>query len=303
MLKSLSVDGIHTIASVLGQSIALDYFIRQVDVMVELFSNKNQEMEKTGHFRLKNKMLLQLVGKANSILEAFILKLKLFDRPEIAWKNANYAQIWEYLRDDFELTNRFGSLHFKLEFVERNIAFFRNILQNRKMHFLDSLIVTLLVVEIFMWRKPETARVSWTQIPWTWHQKGEGADGELLKLEVQSRSNSRRQWPSTTAEERQALNRSEEVGANALMDQPRESWICDGLEDELAREIMMVKEEPVIRRKEVEEGNNGRGASRRGCWRRRRCNCEGATASIRRVYKEKAREIGSPLASRPISRG
>ncbi|XP_042425388.1 protein RETARDED ROOT GROWTH-LIKE-like isoform X3 [Zingiber officinale] len=156
MLKSLSVDGIHTIASVLGQSIALDYFIRQlpclgsVDVMVELFSNINQEMEKTGHFRLKNKMLLQLVGKANSILEAVILKLKLFDRPEIAWKNANYAQIWEYLRDDFELTNRFGSLHFKLEFVERNIAFFRNILQNRKMHFLDSLIVTLLVVEIFM---------------------------------------------------------------------------------------------------------------------------------------------------------
>ncbi|XP_042425387.1 uncharacterized protein LOC122012808 isoform X2 [Zingiber officinale] len=86
--------------------------------MVELFSNINQEMEKTGHFRLKNKMLLQLVGKANSILEAVILKLKLFDRPEIAWKNANYAQIWEYLRDDFELTNRFGSLHFKLEFVE-----------------------------------------------------------------------------------------------------------------------------------------------------------------------------------------
>ncbi|KAG6515878.1 hypothetical protein ZIOFF_026312 [Zingiber officinale] len=150
MLKSLSVDGILTIASVLGQSIALDYFIRQVDGMVELFSNINHEMEKTGYFRLKNKMLLQLVGKANSILEAVILKLKLFDRPEIAWKNANYAQIWEYLRDDFELTNRFGSLHFKLEFVERNISFFRNILQNRKMHFLDSLIVTLLVVEILM---------------------------------------------------------------------------------------------------------------------------------------------------------
>lgn len=48
--------------------------------MVELFSNINHEMEKTGYFRLKNKMLLQLVGKANSVLEAVILKLKLFDR-------------------------------------------------------------------------------------------------------------------------------------------------------------------------------------------------------------------------------
>jgi len=30
MLKTLSIDGIRTIGSVLGQSIALDYYIRQV---------------------------------------------------------------------------------------------------------------------------------------------------------------------------------------------------------------------------------------------------------------------------------
>jgi len=39
-------------------------------------------------------------------------------RSDIAWKNANYAQIWEYLRDEYELTQRFGNLDFKLKFVE-----------------------------------------------------------------------------------------------------------------------------------------------------------------------------------------
>lgn len=39
-------------------------------------------------------------------------------RSDIAWKSANYAQIWEYLRDEYELTQRFGSLDFKLKFVE-----------------------------------------------------------------------------------------------------------------------------------------------------------------------------------------
>lgn len=39
-------------------------------------------------------------------------------RSDIAWKNAKYAQIWEYLRDEFELTQRFASLDFKLKFVE-----------------------------------------------------------------------------------------------------------------------------------------------------------------------------------------
>lgn len=41
-----------------------------------------------------------------------------FARSEIAWKNANYAQILEYLREEYELNQRFGSLDFKLKFVE-----------------------------------------------------------------------------------------------------------------------------------------------------------------------------------------
>lgn len=42
----------------------------------------------------------------------------MFCRSDIAWKDAKYAQIWEYLRDEFELTQRFASLDFKLKFVE-----------------------------------------------------------------------------------------------------------------------------------------------------------------------------------------
>ncbi|KAE8702569.1 putative plastid-lipid-associated protein 12 [Hibiscus syriacus] len=76
----LNIDGIRTIGSVLGQSIALDYYVRQI------------------------------VGKANSNLADVILKLGHFERSDIAWKDAKYAIIWEFLRDEFELTQRFASL-------------------------------------------------------------------------------------------------------------------------------------------------------------------------------------------------
>jgi uncharacterized Rmd1/YagE family protein len=118
ILRDLSIDGIRTIGSVLGQSIALDYYIRQVDGMVAEFTDINRGMEKTGTFTMERKKLFQLVGKANSNLADVILKLGLFERSDIAWKNANYAQIWEYLRDEYELTQRFGNLDFKLKFVE-----------------------------------------------------------------------------------------------------------------------------------------------------------------------------------------
>lgn len=41
-----------------------------------------------------------------------------YDRSDAAWKDANYAQIWEYLRDDFELDERFESLDFKLNIIQ-----------------------------------------------------------------------------------------------------------------------------------------------------------------------------------------
>ncbi|KAL0303056.1 UNVERIFIED_CONTAM: Sporulation protein RMD1 [Sesamum radiatum] len=150
MLQYLNIDGIRTIGSVLGQSIALDYYVRQVDGMVAEFTDINRGMEKTGTFTMERKKLFQLVGKANSNLADVILKLGLFERSDIAWKNAKYAQIWEYLRGEFELTQRFASLDFKLKFVEHNIRFLQEILQNRKSDFLEWLIIILIGAEILI---------------------------------------------------------------------------------------------------------------------------------------------------------
>ncbi|KAI7752690.1 hypothetical protein M8C21_029223 [Ambrosia artemisiifolia] len=150
MLQYLNIDGIRTIGSVLGQSIALDYYVRQVDEMVGEFTDINSGMAKTGTFRMKRKKLFQLVGKANSNLADVILKLGLFERSDIAWKDAKYAQIWEYLRDEFELTQRFASLDFKLKFVEHNIRFLQEILQNRKSDFYEWVIIILIGAEILI---------------------------------------------------------------------------------------------------------------------------------------------------------
>ncbi|KAJ6812150.1 uncharacterized protein M6B38_150100 [Iris pallida] len=147
VLKNLDMDGIRMIGSVLGQSIALDHYIRQVDDMVEEFTDINRGMEKTGTFTMQRKKLFQLVGKANSNLADVIIKLGLFDRSEIAWKNANYAQILEYLREEYELTQRFGSLDFKLKFVEHNIHFLQEVLQNRRSDLLEWGIILLLAIE------------------------------------------------------------------------------------------------------------------------------------------------------------
>ncbi|KAG6759903.1 hypothetical protein POTOM_036399 [Populus tomentosa] len=127
VLKTLDTDSIRIIGSVLGQSIALDYLFHRV-------AGINRAMEKTGTFSMDRKKLLQLVGKANSNLADVILKVGLFEslyhlcsftfRSEIAWRDAKYAQIYEYLREEYEVTQRFGNLDFKLKFVEVCVCFY-----------------------------------------------------------------------------------------------------------------------------------------------------------------------------------
>ncbi|XP_024021508.1 uncharacterized protein LOC21387740 isoform X2 [Morus notabilis] len=112
VLKTLDTDGVRIIGSVLGQSIALDYFVSQIDGMLEEFADINRRMEKTGTFTMDKKKLLQLVGKANSNLADVILKVGLFERSEIAWRDAKYAQIYEYLREEYEVTQRFAQYSF-----------------------------------------------------------------------------------------------------------------------------------------------------------------------------------------------
>lgn len=134
---------------------------------------------------MQNYTRSNITGKKNQLLYTLALEradVNLFplSRSDIAWKDAKYAEIWEYLRDEFELTQRFASLDFKLKFVEvcffqsvlvretvvnclnvsvtvtiffflqHNIRFLQESLQNRKSDSLEWLIIVLIGTEILI---------------------------------------------------------------------------------------------------------------------------------------------------------
>ncbi|KAI5082304.1 hypothetical protein GOP47_0002047 [Adiantum capillus-veneris] len=148
LLKKLNTDNIRIVSSILGQSIALDHFGRKVDALVNIFSDLNQKMEETGTFTMKRAALFKVVATANTTLADVILRLGLLERSDAAWKNANYAVLWEFLREEYELDTRFESFDFKLEIIQHNVRFFLEILQNRKSDTLEWIIILLIAGEI-----------------------------------------------------------------------------------------------------------------------------------------------------------
>ncbi|KAK9829572.1 hypothetical protein WJX72_006550 [[Myrmecia] bisecta] len=151
-LQLLSFDNIKTISHVLGQSVALDYYARKSEAMLNVFCEMNQEMQRSGNFaNVGKKDLLKLVAENNVIATDIISKLGVNERFDLAWKNAEYHTIYQHLRDELEMVDRFDNMNSKLQLlqlVQANFQYFLEIMQNKKSDTLEWTIIVLIAAEI-----------------------------------------------------------------------------------------------------------------------------------------------------------
>ncbi|KAI3941641.1 hypothetical protein MKX01_018231 [Papaver californicum] len=140
-LKHLDADGIRVIGSVHGQSIALELssFLNLIYLLDRL-----QYVAKHFLHILETDMILKLQIQLELLRSYFITWLKdvIYDL-----RDAKCAQILEYLREEYEVTQRFGNLDFKLKFVEHNIHFFQEVSTNIRSDLLEWCIIFLLSIE------------------------------------------------------------------------------------------------------------------------------------------------------------
>ncbi|KAI3983276.1 hypothetical protein MKX01_013343 [Papaver californicum] len=117
MLQNFNIDGICTIASVLGQSVVLDYYSRLVDELISEYTNVNIELEESvSTCNFKN--LLELLWRTRADADIHF-DFNLIFRSGVAWKeDSKYAHMFDHLRDEFKLTQRFADLDRKFKMVE-----------------------------------------------------------------------------------------------------------------------------------------------------------------------------------------
>lgn len=148
LLKRMDINNISVISSVLAQTVALEHYEQKVDGMVEIFSKLNKSTELTGDLNISKKRLFSLVAENNNTLTELITKLGLLGRSDTAWQYAQYNIVWEGLRQDFELEDRFQDLDYKLNLIQTQVKFYLEILQNRKSDALEWIIIVLISLEI-----------------------------------------------------------------------------------------------------------------------------------------------------------
>ena len=147
-VKQLEMNSVAVIAKIMAQTVALDSYSDTVDELLAAFSEINASVKRAGAFSDMDKAtLFRVVAQNNSIIIDLVGKLGMKDRSGTAWNLVEYQSVYEGMKEEFELDERFDNLEYKLNTVQSNAKYFLEMLQHDKSNNLEWIIVVLIAFE------------------------------------------------------------------------------------------------------------------------------------------------------------
>lgn len=149
-LKEISPENIALVSLILGRSLALERFEREVEQVIEDFGVLMKHFEEKGNSSLSGKALLKKVGFAMNIRNQALGQMALLDKPDLTWEDQDLEKLYLKLLEEYELEDRYDVLKEKLDMIFQNVEFILNYLDTKRSLLLEVTIVILIVFEIIL---------------------------------------------------------------------------------------------------------------------------------------------------------
>ncbi len=131
-----------------SQSVALDHYELQTNLLLEETNYHTQILERKGTLDLKGIHLKKYIGRTLNIKNKIAENLYIFDSPEETWEDENLSKIDIGLKKTFDLQARFRTIQEGLQIVKENFELFKDLLQYRNSIKLEWIIIVLITVEV-----------------------------------------------------------------------------------------------------------------------------------------------------------
>lgn len=132
----------------IAQSVALDYYIEQTNILLEQTTFFSNELEEKGKFSIKGKGLLKYIGKALNLKNKIARNLYIFDSPDITWDDQYLNDLHSQLNIELDIKIRYRSLQESLSIIQENLEIYKDINQHSHSSTLEWIIIILIAVEI-----------------------------------------------------------------------------------------------------------------------------------------------------------
>jgi uncharacterized Rmd1/YagE family protein len=150
VVDSLSFERASVVALVVAQSAAMDYYESIVDQMFIETDKLGAELERAGTMPMRTRHLLKFIGATIGTRSEVLSVLHLLDKPDAIWDDAVADRIYQELRVEFDLVDRYQSLELKLKSVQDTLEVITDVARDRRLLLLEATVVLLIVMEIVL---------------------------------------------------------------------------------------------------------------------------------------------------------
>jgi uncharacterized Rmd1/YagE family protein len=140
----------NVIALTVAQSAAMEYYERIVESLFARTHALVQRLERHGTVPLRVRPLHRFIGEAIGTRAEVLEVLHLLDKPDAAWDDPAMSFIYDDLRAEFDLVDRYAALESKLRSVQEALELALDVVRDRRLVYLEVAIVVLIIVEIVL---------------------------------------------------------------------------------------------------------------------------------------------------------
>jgi uncharacterized Rmd1/YagE family protein len=147
-LDHLSPDRASIVALTVAQSAAMEYYERIVDEMFARTDRMVHRLETKGTVPFRTKPMHRFIGAAVGTRNEVLTILHLLDKPDEAWDDPGMDRIYDELRAEFDLVDRYQALELKLRSIQEALELVLDVARDRRLVLLEAAVVILIVLEI-----------------------------------------------------------------------------------------------------------------------------------------------------------
>jgi required for meiotic nuclear division protein 1 len=138
------------VALIVAQSAAMEYYERIVAALFARSTALVDPLERRGTVSLRTRPLHRFIGQAVSTRSEVVAVLALLDKPDATWDDPALDRIYDDLRSEFDLSDRYDTLTQKLHGSQETLELVLDVARDRRMWLLEIAIFLLIAVEVLM---------------------------------------------------------------------------------------------------------------------------------------------------------
>jgi uncharacterized Rmd1/YagE family protein len=150
VVGSLDARSVEIIALVVAQSVAMEYYEGDVDVLIGGLEERSRTLAAKGTLPGSARALLKFIGRSVTMRTQVVHTLSLLESPGATWDDEALDRLYRDLRASFEIEERRLSLDHELRVVQDNLELMVDLMQQRRFIILEIAVAVFVAAELLV---------------------------------------------------------------------------------------------------------------------------------------------------------